>query len=328
MTDAYQLTNIQYSYNKNIALSLPDLTIKACTITALVGPNGCGKSTLLNLLAFLEKKQQGDIRFFSELATHHTISTLSKRIAFVPQKPYLLKGSVADNLNLTLKFHHCKKNRSVLISRVLERLDISHLSQQQAKTLSGGELQKVALARAIITNPDVLLMDEPFSYLDHSSELLLEQFIRNYVKNDQKTLIFSTHNRLQGLAIANNVLSLVKGKLVKTPLINLFQGSNKHQLFDTGKIKILLVDNRQNYQHVSIDPHEIVLSKQPLDSSMRNQFLGKVTAITDEMGAIRITISAGEVFQVLITHQALNELKISLGKQLWVNFKSNSIVAF
>lgn len=328
MTQAYQLSNIKYTYGESLALSLSELNIQANKITALIGPNGCGKSTLLNLLAFLQENQQGQIKFFSENASQKTIPAFNKRIAFLPQKPYMLRGSVVDNLNLTLKFHHIKNDRSELINSSLEKLGIAHLAQKKAKTLSGGEQQKVALVRAIITNPDVLLMDEPFSYLDHSSVYLLEQFIHDYVKCCGKTLIFSTHNRLQGMAIADEVISLVKGNSVNTPLINVFQGKLKGQQFDTGKIEILLADNNQDYQHVSIDPHEIVLSTQPLISSMRNQYQGKVTAIADEQGKIRVSILAGELFQVLITPQSLKELDISLGVILWVNFKSNALLAF
>lgn len=327
MTAAYQLTNIRFCYDKTLALSLPKLTIQANKITAIIGPNGCGKSTLLNLLALLQKNQQGQIEFFSESIIENNASSYRKRIAFLPQKPYMLRGTVSDNLELTLKFHGIKNNRSEKINSVLEILNIAHLNQQQAKTLSGGEQQKVALARAIITNPDVLLMDEPFSYLDQNSEQLLEQFMGHYVKNN-KTLIFSTHNRLQGMAIADDVISLVKGALVKSPLINLFHGSCSNQLFDTGKIQIMLADSTQNYKHVSIDPNEIVLSQEQLVSSMRNQFHGKVTAITDEMDKIRVSVSAGELFQVTITYQAFKELEISLADQLWVNFKSNAILAF
>ena len=328
MTVAYQLHNIDYYYGDNLALSLPELSIDANKITALIGPNGCGKSTLLNLLAFLLLKQQGQLAFFSQPVSKKNRAVLIKKIAFLPQKPYLLKGSVSDNLSLALRFHGVKHQQSELIHKALSQLDIIHLSQQQANTLSGGEQQKVAFARAIITNPDVLIMDEPFSYLDHQSEKLLEQFIHRIVNEYGKTLIFSTHNRLQGLAIADDVISLVKGRSVNTPLINLFQGSIKEQYFDTGKIKILLVDKQSDYQHISIDPNEIVLSRAHLVSSMRNQFQGKVIAIADESGKIRVSVLAGELFQVLITYQALKELKLSLGDQLWVNFKSNSIFAF
>ncbi len=329
MTQAYQLRNIKFYYDKTLALSLTQLNIQAGKITALVGPNGCGKSTLLNLLAFIEMNQQGSINFFSELVSEHKTHAFSQRIALLPQKPYMLKGSVADNLHLTLKFHNTqKKQRLLQIASILEKLNIAHLSQQQAKTLSGGELQKVALARALIINPDVLLMDEPFSYLDPGSEVLFESVILDYINENNKTLIFSTHNRLQGRAIADQVISLINGEQVKTPLINLFQGTSYNQVFNTGKIKIILPDKQQNYLHVSIDPHEIVLSKDKLNSSMRNQYPGKVIAIADEMGKIRITVSAGEIFQVIITTQAFKELEISIAQKLWINFKSNSIMAF
>lgn len=329
MKYAYQLQDIKHVYGKTLALSLPTLNIQAKKTTALIGSNGCGKSTLLNLLAFIEKNQQGSIRCFYDKTTHQPLHTLTKRIALLPQKPYMLRGSVFHNLNLVLQFHGIKKSdHSRLIKTTLDKLNAQHLIQQQAKTLSGGELQKVALAQVIITNPDILLMDEPFSYLDNNSEQTLEKFILSYVKEHGKTLIFSTHNRLQGVAIADEVISLVKGQLVKTPLINVFHGQCKKQVFDTGKIQILLADNDKNYQHVSIDPSEIVLSKEALQSSIRNQYQGIVQAITNETNKIRISISAGELFQILITYQAFKDLDVSLGDTLWVNFKTNAMVAF
>ena len=328
MRNAYQLSNISFTYDKSPVLSIDRLNIRASKITALIGPNGCGKSTLLNLLAFLQKNQQGQINFFSEPASWHKAQAFIKRIAFLPQKPYMLRGSVTDNLTASLKFHQINHGRSEKIRAALEQMGIAHLSQQQAKALSGGEQQKVALARAIITDPEVLLMDEPFSYLDHSSEQMLESFITHFVKEQHKTLVFSTHNRLQGLALADDVVSLVQGKMTNSPLINLFSGSVNNQLFDTGKIKIVLADNAQNYQHASIDPNEIVLSATALVSSMRNQYQGKVMAIADEMGKIRVSVLAGELFQVIITPDALKQLNISIGDLLWVNFKSNSVLMF
>jgi len=328
MSHAYQLKNVRYCYDKTPALSIDQLSIQANKITALIGPNGCGKSTLLNLLAFLQKNQQGQLHFFSKCLTSKKANHFIKRIAFLPQKPYMLRGSVTDNLLKPLHFQNINNNRQEKIQAVLDELGISHLSQQQAKLLSGGEQQKVALARAIITNPEVLLMDEPFSYLDHNGEQLLENFIYRYVKEHNKTLIFSTHNRLQGLAIADDVISLIKGKLVNTPLINLFHGTIKHQLFDTGKIQIVPADHNEDYLHLSIDPNEIVLSKSPMVSSIQNQYQGHVTAIASEMGEIRVSVMAGELFQVIISLSAYTELNISLGEQLWVNFQASSVQMF
>jgi len=325
--NAYQLNGIVFSYNNHEVLSIDTLNIRANKITALIGPNGCGKTTLLNLLAFLKKNQQGQMQFFSEKTSAKHFHRFIQRVSFLPQHPYLLRGTVADNLALALKFHQLNDKKGKQIQAVLEQLEIAHLRLKDAKSLSGGEQQKVALARAIITNPDVLLMDEPFSYLDHCSEKILENFIKEYVKQTNKTLVFSTHNRLQGIAIADDVISLIQGKVANSPLVNLFQGMIKQDVFDTGKIKIRLANNGQDSQYVSVDPSRITLSliKPVIDN---NQYQGRVMAIVDEIGQIRVSVLAGELFQVMVSPQTFKELDISLSDQIWVNFQSDSISVF
>jgi len=329
MNFAYQLHDVAYFYAQHRALCCPNLNIEAGKVTALIGANGSGKSTLLNLLAFLEQPTIGGLDFFSERVISKRSLLFRKKIGFLPQKPYLFRGTVADNLVFVLKLHQTPKSQqSVICDAMLDKLQISHLKNQSAKKLSGGELQKVALARALITEPKVLLMDEPFSYLDQSSSLFLEQFIREYSQETQRTLIFSTHNRLQGLAVADEVISLEKGELIASPLINLFTGQLNGSIFNTGQIEILCVDKNQTYQHVSIDPHEIVLSKQRLDSSMRNEYQGRVVVIAEEHGKVRVAVQAGELFQVLITPTSLSTLALNLGDAVWVSFKSNALVFF
>lgn len=329
MNNAYSLEDLRYSYGEKFMLSLPRLDISAGKITALIGPNGSGKSTLLNLLAFLHPANQGRMAFFGEQVGARQLSDYRCRIGYLPQKPYMLRGTVEDNLKLALKFRGTPKNCwRQNISTALDRFNIGYLLDQNAKRLSGGELQKTALARIWVTHPKVLLLDEPFSSLDQTGDVLLEQFIASYLKDTGGTLIFSTHDRLQGLAMANEVIALVQGEQVKSPLINLFHGSCKNHIFSTGRIDVILTADISVCRYVSIDPHEIVLSRQALVSSIRNQFHGRVTSISDEMGRVRITVAAGEIFQVLITYEALNDLALTLGDSIWVNFKSNSVTAF
>lgn len=328
MSDAYQLRNVVYRLG-GFTLDLPELTIKQRQITALIGPNGCGKSTLLHLLAFLNPPCGGEIRFFGEPAEPSKATAFRRRIGLLPQKPYLLRGSVLDNLYLSLKLHNVAKNRwRAIAMQVLESLQIAHCAGQAAKRLSGGETQKAALARLLVCDPEILLLDEPFSYLDEASQQHLQDFIENYAKDAKKTLLFSTHNRLQGLALADNVIALVDGRQVKSPLINLFAGEIKEHRFHTGKLAITLPLDIAAGKHLSIAPEEIVLSGQALQSSMRNHFQGRVITIADEMGRVRIAVDAGENFQALITYAALQELNLTLGDTVWVNFKSNAVVVF
>ncbi len=329
MPEAYSFNQIQFSYHSNFLLEIENLTIDSAKTTALIGPNGCGKSTLLHLLAFLFYPHQGTSYFFSNQVTERHMAEFRNQIAFVPQNPYLLRGSVEHNLDLTLRFQQIKANeRSQRIAQVLEQLNIQPLKIQSAKALSGGELQKVALARALITQPKVLLMDEPFSYLDIQAANHLENFIKDYSQQQHNTLIFSTHDRLQGLAIADHSISLINGKQVESPLINLFQGHISNTIFNTGIIKLQLAEFNPAHLHASINPHEIVISRHKLNSSMRNQFQGPVISMATYSNNIRLTIHAGEQFHVFITNAAFKELKLSLHEQVWVNFKSNSIITF
>ncbi len=209
MTPLYQFHQLEYDYGDNFSLFIPDLCIPAEKITALIGANGSGKSTLLSLLARLITPQNGTLSFFKPP------SSSPQAISFLPQKPYMFRGSVHDNLVLALKFQRVpKKQYSSKIHDILEQLNIIELVEQSAKSLSGGELQKVAITRALITEPRVLLMDEPFSYLDSASILLIEAFILNYLAEKKASLVFSSHNQLQALALADEVISLVDGRLV------------------------------------------------------------------------------------------------------------------
>ncbi|OQK15078.1 ABC transporter permease [Methyloprofundus sedimenti] len=327
MTNIYQLNQLCFAYANKQALSLENLQIEEGKITALIGANGSGKSTLLNILAFLASPSQGEILFRNQSVNKRDLIQYRRRVGFLAQKPFMLAGSAYDNIDFALKIHN-QLQRPEKILKVLKQLDISHCIHQQAKLLSGGELQKVALARILVLAPEVLLLDEPFSYLDQSSAQALELFLQSYTRKTGKTLIFSTHDRLQGFALADHVVALADGMEVMTPLINVFHGEIKQHQFHSGSLCIQLPEAISKGRHASINPQDIVLSTTALESSMRNHFLGRVIMIAEEMGVVRVNVDTGVIFKVLITYQALDELKIKLGEQVWVNFKSNSVVVF
>ncbi|MCK5356035.1 MAG: ABC transporter ATP-binding protein [Methyloprofundus sp.] len=327
MTDIYQLNKLQFHYADKLALSLNQLAIQAGKTTALIGANGSGKSTLLSVLAFLASPSQGELLFKGRRIKPGELIHYRRRVGFLAQKPFMLRGTVYDNIDLALKIHG-QKQRHEKIQRTLKQLDISHCSSQQVRQLSGGELQKAALARILVLEPEVLLLDEPFSYLDQSSAQNLEIFLQTYTQQTGRSLVFSTHDRLQGFALADEVLALAAGKQVLTPLINLFHGKVVDHVFHVGTIRIILTEAITKARHASISPQDIVLSTDALVSSMRNHFQGRVVLISDEMGRVRVNVDTGVIFQALITYQALAELNIKLGDKIWINFKSNAVVVF
>ncbi len=347
MTALYRLDSLRFGYENKPILDIDQFEIRENSITALLGSNGAGKSTLLKLLAFLESPQQGSIAFKGKTVGETELLSLRRKVGLVAQKPYLLQGTVFDNVALGLKFRAVSAETiSQQVAEALEMAGIGLFADRAANELSGGEAQKVALARALALQPEVLLLDEPFTHLDQASIEELNQLISRFANIGERSVIFTTHDRVHASVLADEVMGLVSGRVVYAPLLNLFKGEVSEGLFKTGKININLPGDILFGKQVAIDPNEIVLSKQPLcpkgisfvevegraiplnsalTSSMRNSFQGRIVMIAEEKGRVRVTVEAGERFHVQITHQSLSELGLSLGEPVWVNFKSTTL---
>ena len=328
MSSAYQLDNIKVFYQQTCSLDLPQLTIPHQQCIALLGDNGAGKSTLLNLLAFLNRPSQGQIQLSGQTIKSDLSRQQRRTIGYVNQQPFLLTGTVSDNIDLALKLQGMPTaERPQRIADALDRVNLSHLAKQTATTLSGGELKRAAIARAIAHDPAILLLDEPFSHLDQGHIRQLETIIEQLAAQKDKTIIFSTHDRLQGAALADTTINLIKGKVTKSPLLNVFHGHLDQHLFDTGNIKIHTT-SQQRASHIAIDPHEIIISNDVLASSMRNHFTGRLIAIAEEAGTIHLTIDCGERFFAIISPDALEDLGLSIGKPICLSFKSTAVSIF
>ena len=174
-------------------------------ITGLVGDNGAGKSTLLRLIAGLDLDYSGQIYYDGKLLS----KPLYQQMTMVFQTPYLLKRSVYDNIAYPLQIRH----RSAAEIRqkteaMIARLGIEKLADQYAHKLSGGESQKVALARALIFEPDLVLLDEPMSGIDAASVRFMEEMIQEYVREYHKTVIMITHNARQAQELCDRIVHL------------------------------------------------------------------------------------------------------------------------
>ena len=174
MGHQYQLINIQFGYSDKKILDIKQQTFDQGKITALVGANGAGKSTLLGLLSFILNAERGEIEFSGVKVTNNNQASLRKSVGLIQQNPYLIKGSVIKNIELGLKFRHVKPaERESRARDMLHLLKIENLSDRPVKSLSGGEAQKVAIGRALVLDPKVILLDEPFTYLDR-------EFVREF----------------------------------------------------------------------------------------------------------------------------------------------------
>jgi tungstate transport system ATP-binding protein len=335
MSSLYQLKNIEFNYGEEsrsgFHLSDINLEIKKSKVVAIVGPNGSGKTSLLNILAFLNLPIQGTLIYNEEKLEQKTCEQFRKTVGYVQQSPYLLRGTAFKNIELGLKLKHIDKEARVKkVNEVMQIMGITDLAHRSARQLSGGEAQKVAIGQVLALDPEVLILDEPFTHLDKNAIHELEQLVLTLNKELNKTIIFTTHNQIQAQCLADELYSVVNGKIFTTHLINLFAGDldNKNNVFNTGKILISIPDGTEQAEHVAIDPKQIVVSQEKLDSSMQNSFSGKITGMHEENGNIKLSINIEENIQVVITHKALEKLRLSIGSNVWISFKSSSVVVF
>ena len=331
MNSAYELIDVKYEYDGLVALNIDQCQIQANTTTAILGPNGAGKSTLLNILAFVYKVSFGEVRFFNKPCENEPYSDLRRRIAYVQQNPYLFNDTVVKNVELGLKLRGVnKKDRHQRTMMMFERLGLVDLAHRRAHELSGGETQKVAIARAVVLEPEVILLDEPFTHLDKRFIKDLEHLILENRQTGNQTVIFSTHDQLRAQVLADNICSMLAGRYVSSSIINLYSGKllPEKNIFKTAKLIISVPENLKGGEHIAVESTQIVLSKEQLLSSMRNNFQGKIRSLHENNGQIQATIEAGEIFQIIITKAALYEMNINVGEMVWLSFKSSAISVF
>ena len=328
---AYSLENVKFSYGGPTVLDIPQLEIPRAQITALIGPNGSGKSTLLHVLGFLRAPAQGSLSFFGESVDPTRPHEYRRRVAMLLQHPYLFRTSVRGNVEWGLKARGVpRRERRRRAESALDRAGLAGFEGRAARHLSVGEAQRVALARALALEAEVLLLDEPLAPMDPESAQRTEDLLRDMKQNAGATVVFSTHDLLRGRGLADRALSFRAGTLVPAALANVFRGRAVEggRAFDTGRVVIHLASPSGNAAHAGIDPAHIVLSRQPLTSSMRNEFRGRIVAIAEDEGRVRVEVDVGERFHALITHESLEILELGLRQEICLSFKSSAVKVF
>jgi tungstate transport system ATP-binding protein len=213
MSTMVSINNLLVQRSGRKVLEIDHLTIEQGVILAVAGPNGAGKTTLLLVLARLLKPDQGEIQF-NGLAWEE-ISDLNyrRRIGLVMQNSLLLNCSVFENIALILQFRRLPRLEvNKRTEEWLERLDLSHLRKRSASQLSGGEARRVALARAFAIQPDLLLLDEPFSALDRESRHKLQDDLKTIFLTTKTTTVFSTHSETDVQNLSNRKIELTVGR--------------------------------------------------------------------------------------------------------------------
>lgn len=192
-------------------ISVDDLTISSNETTCIVGESGSGKTTFLKLLNHMVNYNQGTITYRGEDLKNLDPINLRREVILLPQTPVIFPGTVRDNLLIGLAF---SGRKPVDDNRLLEEMEYAGLDKrldEEAEPLSGGEKQRLALIRVILMEPNVLLLDEPTSALDEGTELSIIEYINNYLKAKDKTLIMVTHSRELAKSMGDRMVNVNKG---------------------------------------------------------------------------------------------------------------------
>lgn len=196
-------------------LDIDEFSIQKGELVALVGPNGAGKSTLLQTINLLHP-YEGKIRLFGDEVNKSDPDILRRRSAMVFQETLLINGTVFENVALPLSFRGFSGQEiKPKVCKALSDLGCDHLAQRSAKLLSGGEAQRVCIARALVTEPELLLLDEPFASLDVAMRSSMIEEIRTVAQNRGITVLMVSHNFSDVLYFAERAVALFDGKILQ-----------------------------------------------------------------------------------------------------------------
>lgn len=322
-----------------------DLELEKEDYYVLLGKSGVGKTVLLEIIAGLIKPDSGQVFLNNEDITHHKIQNRKVGIVFQDYSifPHL---SVKQNIEYSLKGKKIsKQEKNLLIHKYAELTNVSHLLNRGTQNLSGGELQRVALARMLVTKPDCLLLDEPLASLD----IQLKGDLRNLLRKINKsgtTILHVTHDYEEAIALSNKVAVMHDGEIIQKGItkevfqkpanefVANFTGIKNFFIADfttnIAKINESLEIKVSNQEHLDkgkiiIRGEEIILSKAKLESSATNNFEGEIKQIIPYLTNHEVIVDIGIELSVVISEESINTLQLKEGDTICVSFKSTAI---
>jgi len=342
------------------AFALRSISLEVSTgeYFVLLGPTGAGKTLLLETIAGLRAVSSGEIWIAGENVT--AVAAERRRVGFMYQD-YLLFPHLTVRRNIAFGIRHePPEEAQQRIARVSQLLKLDHLLDRRIAGLSGGEQQRIALARALAPQPRVLLLDEPLAALDPQTRRQVRRELLALHDELQMTTIHVTHDFEEALALADRLAVMNAGEIVQAGqpdevfrrpasqflagflgIENIFRGRITrcagdqsaageafNAVFDSGPLKLSVVAEREGAACVAIRPEEITVSKEPLHSSALNNLAGVVKHIEKSGPLVRLTIDPGLPFLVALTVQSFEALQLDTGANVWLSFKATAVHVF
>jgi len=317
----------------------------------IIGPTGSGKTILLETIGGIYEPDCGVILLEGNDITHKPPK--DRDICMVYQN-YMLFPHLTVRANIGFGLKSKKVSADEITESVLkyaEMLHIAHLLHRYPDTLSGGEQQRAAIARAMVMKPRALLLDEPLSALDAKTREKLRKELRSLHNITQTTIIHITHNFEEVFDLADRVAIMNEGKIIQvgTPdeifrkpknhfvaefvgVTNVFKGTsiveNGIAHITIGKIKIRAHSEEEGNVYISVRPEEILVSTAPLVSPVRNTFSGTIREVRHCGAMNRLIVDIGVECVVAITRQGFEEKNLSISDSVFIAFKATSVHVF
>ncbi|NOY99980.1 MAG: ABC transporter ATP-binding protein [Chloroflexi bacterium] len=335
-------------------LSVPRLDVRRGEVLTVVGPNGAGKSTLLLTLAGLLRPEAGQVWFDGAPLDFGRNLSYRRRIGLVMQAPLLQDISVFDNVAAGLRFRGAAEaDVRRIVPQWLERLDIAHLSRRGPRKLSGGEAQRVSLARALAVTPDLLLLDEPFSALDAPTRAHLIGDLQSLLAETGITTVFITHDLDEALQLGDRMTVLIDGQVrqIAAPEdifaapadadVAAFVGVETvvpGTVSRSGSGMVLVQVKDQELEAVReldvgrevlfcVRPEDVTLhsKKRTPGSSARNCLSGVIRQIVPQGALMRVTLDCSFPLTALVTRASAREMGLAEGRTVQASFKASAV---
>jgi molybdopterin-binding protein len=318
----------------------------------ILGPTGAGKTVLLESIAGLHPIKNGKILLRGKEVTN--LEPEKRNIGIVYQDHVLFPHlSVEDNVRFGLKMHKLKKQAIVeRVDWIAELLGIKHLLHRRPDTLSGGERQKVSLARALSTQPEILLIDEPLSALDPESREIVQQELSRLHQTLGITILHVTHDFEEAISLGDRIAVIGEGQLKQVGTSeeifrqpnsefvakfsmarNILSGTvikkpGEDIVFRTADTEFVVVTDREGDCHASLRPEDILISLEPIRSSARNCYPGTITNTINRGSTLYIEVDIPPKLSSLVTRHSFEEMELRKGMKVFITFKAASVHIF
>jgi tungstate transport system ATP-binding protein len=348
------LRGVRRRHADGFALDVASLDVVAGEVLGVIGPNGAGKSTLLRILGLLERPDEGRVLVDDRPVEARDGLAARRRIATVLQEPLLADASVTHNVALGLRFRGVAAAQAEpRVQRWLTRLGVDRLAGRMARTLSGGEARRVSLARALVLEPEVLLLDEPFAGLDAPTRAALIEDLGGILRADHVTTVLVTHERGEAQALADRVAVLMDGRVrqlddtarvfyapvsedvarfvgVETLVMGRVVGrADGVTAVEAGGrvLEVAAAAAPGAHVRVGIRPEDVTLTAVDgarVRSSARNMLDGTVVRVSASTYATHVIVDVGFPLVAAVTPRSVDELALHPGARVRAVFKASA----